>query len=77
MKIIYIQNENDYDALDFEQNHKVTLELWQEIKDGKDIGLNAKAMEFGDVDPAFIRFVNNNMIDYDQAKHTNFYVVPE
>lgn len=33
------------------------------------------AREFGEVDPTFIEFVRNEIIDYDDSKHHNFYVL--
>lgn len=35
----------------------------------------AKLLEFGDVDPKFIEFVQSQVQDYDQKKDCNFYVV--
>lgn len=34
-------------------------------------------LEFGDVDPKFIEFIESKMIDYDNSKHTDFFVIEE
>ena len=31
--------------------------------------------EFGVIDPEFIKFVKNRIMDYDDSKHENFYVI--
>lgn len=78
MKIIFVENENDYDALEFENEFEVTLDLWNEINNGKEIErFNARAIEFGEVDPRFVSFIQNKIADEDAGKHTNFFVVPE
>jgi hypothetical protein len=32
-------------------------------------------IEFGEVDPKFVEFINDKMIDYDSSKHTDFFVI--
>lgn len=83
MKIIYVMAENDYDALDFEEAYgdHPTLELWEKAKSGeiagKEYSLMVKALEFKEVDPKFLQFIQNELMDYDDGKHQNFYVVEE
>lgn len=83
-RIILVKSDYDYDTLMFEEHHIVTDELWSKIKkgdtievncDGEILQLNVTALEFDVIDPEFIRFVRNNLMDEDQSKHTNFYVV--
>lgn len=33
--------------------------------------------EFGDVDPKFVDFIQDNFIDYDQSKDTDFFIIEE
>ena len=40
-----------------------------------DAYFEAKLLEFGDVDPKFIEFVQSQVQDHDQKKDCNFYVV--
>jgi hypothetical protein len=88
MKIIFVYGEEDYDAMLFENNFKADLKTWKQIKensvviffDSKEkekIIINCKALEFGEVDEKFIDFVQGELIDYDEAKTTNFYIVKE
>ncbi len=87
MKILFVDNSNDYDAMYFEDNYVPSLELWQYIKKGETLSriedgikwgdLDVTALEFGEVDLNFIDFVKNSVCDYDELKHTNFYVVKE
>jgi hypothetical protein len=65
-----------------------SFELFEEIKNGKSIKIQIdggdmeiefqlQALEFNDVDPKFIEFVQNELCDYDALKHSNFYIVRE
>ncbi len=83
MKILYVLCNNDYDALNFEQNYKPTLELWDRVKKGEilkykeereELVLNVKAIEFKKVDTKFLGFVRSEIMDYGNSKHSNFYI---
>ena len=88
MKMIYVSGNDDFAALDFEKhfngktvkeiidsefsNHTSSIEF--ETDEGN---FEIELYNFGEVDPEFINFVNNQILDYDQSKHTNFYFEDE
>jgi len=84
-KVLYAYGDDDYGALQFEQKYKTEehLALWEKInKSDEDYfefsdGCYVEAMEFGEVDPEFISFVFDKMVDYDSSKHTNFIIVDD
>lgn len=80
MKILWITGD-DYSALIFEEQCTIQ-ETAEQLKvgeskefEGADYIFSAKLLEFKDVDPKFIEFVQNEVMDYDGKKHANFYVV--
>lgn len=90
MKILYVWGDDDYGALMFEQSKysvEQVAEMCQEtdyinIEYTEGVGefeettqFNAKVYEFGEVDPEFIKFIKDDIQDYDDSKHHNFYVV--
>jgi hypothetical protein len=90
MKVVYIKAINDFDALQFEQMYasKLTLKHWGELQDkgghlhlndndGNQAEIEYELYEFGAVDPKFISFVEEDIMDYDNSKHSNFYIVAE
>lgn len=83
-KILYIYGDEDYAAATFEDCGIEPEVVWQEAFDSKkhikeyDIDgdeFTAEALEFDDIPEDFIDFVRDTVIDYDQSKHTNFYLV--
>jgi hypothetical protein len=82
MKVLYVKPMNDFDAVSFEEAYgdKPSLELWDRVKDRETIRdcnemeLELSALEFGEVDPEFVKFVKEEIADYDMLKHTNFYI---
>lgn len=84
-KLIYVSGDGDYAAMFFDRSditpeeaykaaHQNAGEYQYEI-DGENVYVNS--YEFGDVDPKFIAFIENKIVDYDQAKAADFYVVKE
>ena len=80
MKLLYVSGD-EYSAMNFE-NSELT------IAEGVEIALSDnnwyiegfcakfKIYEFkGSVDEEFISFLKNNLLDYDQLKHENFYII--
>lgn len=72
----------DYSAMNYEQLDKATkeefdktvLEQGRAVYDDEDyIYIEGKLCEFGDVDPSFVQFVQDELLDYDHMKDTNFY----
>lgn len=91
MKVLWVTGDDDYAALTFEDdldlaNDEDLLRIWNEawgkedktVLVGDDDEIECTAFEFGPVDPKFIEFLtDHDMPDYDQAKHSTFYVVGE
>ena len=61
------------------ENNKLVLEDKIEDYSGEKhkVEFHIKAYQFGDVDKEFIKFVRNEVQDYDIAKHMNFYIVEQ
>lgn len=89
MKVLYVSSGSDYAACTFEDD-KVFADLpvlWERVmaKDGEiaDFVLgdedatevDLEAYEFGEVDPNFIKFIRDTIQDYDDSKHSNFYII--
>lgn len=75
----------DYSALDFEQNYNAQKEYEKMVKDGvtsrtfqtDEYDIEVKIHEFGEIDPAFISFLRDGFLDYDDCKHRDFVEVTE
>jgi hypothetical protein len=83
MKIAFVTSENDYGALNFEEWGGV--EKLKSLKKKKDFSHSVKGeelfsvqfMEFGSVDPKFVEFIKDQIMDYDESKDVNFYIIEE
>lgn len=88
MKAIYI-NGDDYGALQFENKFKGTkvsdvISNFQDYvlvehggnveADEEDSYWEIEVIEVGEVSPEFLKFVRDNIQDYDDLKHSNFYL---
>lgn len=85
MKVLTVNYGEDFDAMLFEQQYTIDLNLWNRVKSGEVISvtcgdetydINVTPYEFSAVDPAFIDMVRD-FIDYDSSKSSNFFVIPE
>lgn len=88
MKIIYINGQCDFSAIDMEESGELksltkalvvanvlTNGVVNEIESSdKSI---VKLLEFGEVDKEFIKFVRDKIVDYDFAKQSDFYLLEE
>lgn len=77
MKILLIWGDDDYAALNFEEEMGIE-KAKEKLSCGEDIeGENfyGKVYEFGDVDEKFIDFIKSEIMDYDMSKHKNFYIL--
>lgn len=88
MKILLVSCDADYGAMTFEQKfagQKVsdiiidveagkTFEIYDEDPDYGPVELDMRVYSFGEVDRKFIEFIKDDVMDYDQSKHQNFYV---
>ena len=87
MKVLYVYGDDDYAALTFEDElrlstHEGLIKSYDEaIECGGETeivdGIYAVAMQFESVDMKFIKKIKNEVMDYDSMKHSNFYVVEE
>ena len=87
MKLLFVTGE-DFSAVQFEEDYpteKHWLALFNELHkkeisrrvDEEETYYEITAKEFGEVDPDFISFLRARILDYDQCKDTNFYIVEE
>ena len=86
MKLLLV-NGDDYSALQFESSIYTVEEIIGLIEDKNEERLEEiknelgytdfQLFEFGEVDPKFIRFVRDNIQDYDTSKSENFYIIGE
>ena len=88
MKIIYISGQSDFSAIDMEESGELksltkalvtanilTNGLVNEIESYD--GSIVKLLEFGEVDKEFIKFVRDEIVDYDLSKQSDFYLLEE
>lgn len=86
-KILYIHDfDESYAAMEIESNIGINelANLVEEnggILDYENEEYNfaciARILYFDNVDEKFITFIKNNFIDYDQSKHSNFYLLED
>lgn len=90
MKILYIIAEGDYDASKFEMQYHGQLvgDLIKQIEGGiplmdndedydEPVEFSTKIVETGPIDGQFLNFVRGDVQDYDDSKHSNFYLENE
>ena len=88
MKIIYISGQYDFSAIGMEESGELksltkalvtanilTNGLVNEIESYD--GSIVKLLEFGEIDKEFIKFVRDEIVDYDLAKQSDFYLLEE
>ena len=86
MKIIYVNGQCDFSAIDMEESGElksltkvlVTANVLSngvvnEIESSDES--TVKLLEFGEVDKEFIKFVRDEIVDYDLAKQSDFYLL--
>ena len=81
MKILIISGDGDYAACAFEESGMTVEEAAKKVEAGEELSedgeFEGRVLEFGEVDPKFVEWVKNEVVDYDDGKHTAFYVVNE
>ena len=88
MKIVYINGQCDFSAIDMEESGElksltkalVTANVLSngvvnEIESSDES--TVKLLEFGEIDKEFIKFVRDEIVDYDLAKQSDFYLLEE
>ena len=83
MKLIHVSGDNDFAAIEFEncfKGYPVTEIIANYFEDENDVvtiegnDFQMTLYTFGEIDPKFVEYLRNNgLIDYDFAKHENFY----
>lgn len=81
MKILFITGD-DYSAMGVEQEIGIEKAAKMTIDNGGSLTINddelyaeLSILEFKEVDEKFIEFIKDKIMDYDDAKHTDFYVI--
>lgn len=80
IRVLLVSGE-DYSALSFEQANPGVLvsdiidniEKYESDEDEWELSVH----EFGEIDPKFVKFIKNNIQDYDMSKDKNFYLETE
>ena len=85
--VLVVTGESDFGAKLFEDNYSPE-QIYQEMREAgvtkkvilheeefNDEKIHINLYEFGEVDSRFIELIEANFIDYDFAKHKNFFVV--
>jgi hypothetical protein len=81
MKIAFVQGDDDYGAMTFEDDFG-GIEKLKAMSEGKipcedeDGEWRVTFHDFGEVDPKFVDWIKLEIQDYDDSKHKNFYIVP-
>ena len=86
-KVLMVSGDDDFSALIFEKSKwiKYLSELPEkcESKGGTiylQIGMDTikvELFEFGNICPKFLKFLEENFIDYDEVKSKNYYIIEE
>lgn len=85
-KVLWIYGEDEYHALDFDHSDHTVQDIVELVEDSdedrimietEDSYYYAELYVFEKIDPGFIEFINNNVVDYDMSKHENFYIVTD
>lgn len=77
-RVLLVSGE-DYSALSFEQANPGVLvsDIIDNIEKYESDEWELSVQEFGEIDPKFVKFIKNNIQDYDMSKDTNFYLETE
>ena len=89
-KVLLVSGENDYGVNHFEEyseQNDLSLKDWyyvlkdsyekKEYVEEGDFSFSVELFEFGEVDNNFIEFIRNEIIDDDDAKNMDFFIVEE
>ena len=82
MKILYVYGD-DYTALKFEQSQYDENSIAKMIENGEDPAklfdfyIEFDLYKFNEIDSSFVDFIRNEIQNYDDSKHNNFYVVED
>lgn len=87
MRVLFIDGEDELDAMLFERRFTdlddVAVMVAEKggtayVEDaGGEWAVTLRILEFVDVDPKFIEFINEEFIDYDATKGRNFHVLED
>lgn len=77
-RVLLVSGE-DYSALSFEKANDGALvsDIIDNIQDYESDEWELSVHEFGEIDPKFVKFIKDNIQDYDMSKDTNFYLETE
>lgn len=80
IKMLLVDSEDDYGALDFDKGNATIHEAYQLAEDSggyyeTDDGIEYKSYTFKEVDKEFIKMINLEFIDEDLLKHKKYYIV--
>lgn len=78
-KVLFVTGDDDYHSLSFEQEYSGTKvsDIINNIEKYKSDEWELKVFSFNEVDINFVKFIRQNIQDYDDSKHKNFYLESE
>lgn len=81
-KVLLVTGDGDYGALQFSEEHsaKPVKDIIENLDNysSADEEWNLEVLEFeGNIDPKFVGFIRSRIQDYDDSKHTAFYLETE
>jgi hypothetical protein len=79
-KILYVFGDDDYAVIEWKELSKEKQEKAIKKAEGKKMyefsdGCFIKILEFGKIDPKFIDFIRDEIMDYDSSKHQDFFLI--
>lgn len=86
MRVLKVYSDGDYGAVEFENQYSGTLvktiidninDYKQDVEEDWDADFLLHVYEFSDICPEFVKFIKEDIIDYDDSKHTTFYLETE
>jgi len=86
MRVLKVYSDGDYGAIAFEGAWSGTLvkdilddidNYKQDVEEDYEAEYLLEAYDFGEIDIKFVRFIKDEIIDYDDSKHTTFYLETE
>lgn len=79
MVILHVTGNKDYGVITFEKNYPNIQKAYKKALDNDDYfetdAFRVEIKRFHDVDPIFINFLKEYILDYDSLKDENFYIV--
>ncbi len=86
MRVLKVYSDGDYGALAFENVWSGTAvkdildnidNYKQDVEEDYEAEFLLETYDFGEIDKEFVKFIKDDIIDYDDSKHKTFYLETE